>query len=176
MRGWGKWVGIVLVAVVVAAVAADLMRGRVTTGSPSGEHPDFVAKDLQGRDWKLAEHRGKGPLIVNFFATWCGPCAQEVPHLIRWQKEFRDRGLRVVIMTQEPAADIRRIRGLATAPVTLLTDAEHVFKAYGVESIPYTVYFAPDGTTQVIEGLDQQAMRGLEEQFRAMPARSASAR
>ncbi len=52
--------------------------------------PDFALADLQGRVWKLADLKGKVSLI-NLWATWCGPCIQELPHLQKLYEQMKDR-------------------------------------------------------------------------------------
>lgn len=52
--------------------------------------PAFQLKDLDGKDLKLEDFRGKA-ILLNFWATWCGPCRAEIPSLIELQKHYRDR-------------------------------------------------------------------------------------
>src|ERR1700688_3490571 len=52
--------------------------------------PEFKLKDLAGRDLSLEKSRGK-VILLNFWATWCGPCREEIPDLIELQRKYKDR-------------------------------------------------------------------------------------
>src|SRR5258706_7722116 len=58
---------------------------------------DFVLKDMNGVDVKLAAFRGK-PIVMNFWATWCGPCRAEIPSLVELQTKYSAEGTEVVIL------------------------------------------------------------------------------
>jgi cytochrome c biogenesis protein CcmG/thiol:disulfide interchange protein DsbE len=62
---------------------------------PSDHAPQFALKDLKGHTLHLKDLRGK-VVILNFFATWCAPCRQEIPDLQRLYKRFNDKGLEIV--------------------------------------------------------------------------------
>ncbi|MBO0857666.1 MAG: TlpA family protein disulfide reductase [Chloracidobacterium sp.] len=55
---------------------------------------------IDGKKTKLADYSGK-VLVVDLWATWCGPCQQEIPHLIEIAKEYKDRGVEVLGLTRE---------------------------------------------------------------------------
>src|SRR5437016_3088840 len=58
---------------------------------------NFTLKDMNGVDVKLAAFKGK-PIVMNFWATWCGPCRAEIPSLVELQKQYGDEGQDVVIL------------------------------------------------------------------------------
>jgi thiol-disulfide isomerase/thioredoxin len=64
--------------------------------------PAFIARDLDGREVSSASWRGK-VIIINFWATWCGPCRAEIPDLVTLQEKYRDR-LQVIGISEDEAS------------------------------------------------------------------------
>jgi peroxiredoxin len=57
--------------------------------------PDFSMPELRGGQFQLSAYRGK-IVLLDFWATWCDPCREEIPHLVELQSKYRDRGLEIV--------------------------------------------------------------------------------
>src|SRR5580658_9276819 len=62
--------------------------------------PDFALTDADGKVAKLSDYRGK-VVLLNFWATWCGPCEVEIPWFIQFQKEYRDRDFAVLGVSED---------------------------------------------------------------------------
>jgi cytochrome c biogenesis protein CcmG/thiol:disulfide interchange protein DsbE len=60
--------------------------------------PDFTLKDSEGRDVRLSDFRGK-VVLLNFWATWCGPCKIEMPWFVDFQRKYKDQGFTVVAIS-----------------------------------------------------------------------------
>ena len=86
----------------------------VTTAPPAPDLPPAVSvaplKDANGSPFKLADFFGK-VAVVNFWATWCGPCRREIPELVKLHKEFQSRGVEMVgLTTENPEASAEKVR------------------------------------------------------------------
>lgn len=67
--------------------------------------PTISMADLSGRTWNLRDHMGK-VVLVNFWATWCGPCRKETPDLVSLANELRSKGLEVVGISLDQTRDV----------------------------------------------------------------------
>jgi len=117
--------------------------GIARIGQPA---PDFVLADLDGRPLLLDDLRGR-PVIVNFWASWCGPCVEEFPLLAEAQRTHRGERLVVVgIVFRDRSEAAREFIGRmgATWPAAM-DPAEAVAQRYGVMGPPATFFIDPDG-------------------------------
>jgi thiol-disulfide isomerase/thioredoxin len=122
------------------------------------EKANFTLRDLQGKKWTLSELRGK-IVMVNFWATWCGPCRLEMPSLDALYTHFQDQGLLVLSITDEQPFKVSQFFGGAHYhPPVLLDTNNAVFKAFHIEGIPRTFLFNRDGKL-VAEAIDQCSQR-----------------
>jgi|ERR1041384_6398724 peroxiredoxin len=63
--------------------------------------PALTLRDTRGRRLRISDYKGK-VVLLNFWATWCPPCRAEVPDLVKWQRQYRKRGLQVIGVTYPP--------------------------------------------------------------------------
>lgn len=137
---------IVLLATLVlapfAASAAD------ATGKPA---PDFTLKSTSGKNVRLAEQRGD-VVMINFWATWCGPCRQEMPLLEKLNQKYKDLGF-VLLGINVESDTTQMAKYLKDVPVTfpILSDgANSVAKLYGVDGMPSTVIIDRNGVVRFV--------------------------
>jgi len=69
------------------------------TTSPAKPH-DVLLTDLDGKHFQMSDYQGK-VILVNFWAAWCAPCAEEIPRFVAMQNKFRDQGLQVIGVSVE---------------------------------------------------------------------------
>ncbi|WP_020564642.1 TlpA family protein disulfide reductase [Methylosarcina fibrata] len=97
--------GVALAALVLGVVSRQLLTPLFS--APSSSLPEFGFPDLSDRQRSVSEWRGK-VLVLNFWATWCPPCREEMPELIALQKQYSEKGLQVVgiaIEDKEPVSE-----------------------------------------------------------------------
>ncbi len=107
--------------------------------------PDIVLADAQGVPVPLSTHAGK-PLVVNLWASWCGPCRREMPALVRAQAEHPRIGF-VFANQGEEAGDVAAyLRAEALVPENILLDPEsELMRRTGARALPTTLFFDADG-------------------------------
>lgn len=138
-----------VVAGLVAALALLSCAAPRAGGSASGRAADFTLRDTTGRPVRLSDHRGK-VVLVNFWATWCMPCAAELPHLQRLYETYRDQGFVVLAISMDGPESVAgvvphaRRHGL-TFPV-LVDEETRVVAMYNPKrTAPFTVLIGRDG-------------------------------
>jgi thiol-disulfide isomerase/thioredoxin len=108
--------------------------------------PEFILKTLDGQDLNLGALKGK-IVLVNFWATWCGPCKEEMPALERLRQKFPEREFEVLAVTtdnqRKAIAGFSKTLGL-TFPV-LLDETKEVSDMFGVRGLPTSVLIDSDG-------------------------------
>ena len=109
---------------------------------------DFTLKNMHGREVRLSDFKGK-VILLNFWATWCGPCRFEIPDFVELQDKYRARGLAVIGISVDdpvealpPFADEFRMN----YPVLVGLGREDVQDAYGpMAGVPTTFLIGRDG-------------------------------
>ena len=127
------------------------MARTATTGPAEGEAttaPDFTLEALDGREVRLSDSSGKVRLI-DFWATWCAPCREEIPMLNELQASYGERGFQILAISDEEEQLIREFVEEHGVEYTNLIGTEEVAEAYGVLGLPAA--YLLDGEGRVVE-------------------------
>jgi thiol-disulfide isomerase/thioredoxin len=132
------------------AAEANAARGAASGGLESSlvgkAAPDFELDMLNGDHFRLSDHKGK-TIVLDFWATWCGPCLQTIPHVAQLHRDSAATGVKVVAINLEETPE--QIQGLLKRlkleiPVALDRDGA-IAARYGVSAIPQTLIIDRDG-------------------------------
>jgi thiol-disulfide isomerase/thioredoxin len=115
-----------------------------------GKAARFQGKDLSGKQVTLESLLAKGPVLVDFWATWCKPCLKELPYLQRIHEKYSKQGLQVLAVTIDAPKTESRVKpfvmGKKYTFTVLLDSSQEVFRALqGKGTIPYVVAIDKDG-------------------------------
>lgn len=135
--------------VVVTVLSFGCTGGERTGISPSDKAPQITGLDPAGNPLSLYDVKGK-VVLVNFWATWCAPCMQELPHLQALYSNLKDRGFRIVGVaiddTAENVQEAQRSYGL-TFPILIETSGASK-RRYELKGFPES--FVLDGEHRVL--------------------------
>jgi peroxiredoxin len=146
-------------------------------GEEEGPHPllgeaapAFKTVSLDDKPIDLATHVGKDVILLDFWATWCGPCVQAMPEVDGVAEKFADRGLVFyAVNVSEDVETIKEFLKTSELDVPVAMDADgKITESYGVSGIPQTVLIGKDGRVQVVhvgfsDGLANQLSQQVED-------------
>jgi peroxiredoxin len=159
-------VGVVALVAILLTLFNSMRSGDLTATTESSEQsdtsglevaplmgavaPDFSLLDTEGEQISLSDFRGQ-PILINFWATWCGPCRLEMPAIQERFEKFKDDGFVVLAVDfDEPLSDVRAYGDELGLTFTLLLDpGAEVQKLYRNRSYPSSFFVDADGVIQV---------------------------
>jgi thiol-disulfide isomerase/thioredoxin len=141
--------------VLVAAMLYVASHGIRSAGNTNNESldvagkpaPDFTLQSLEGKNIQLSGYKGQA-VLLNFWATWCGPCKIEMPWFVDLQKEYGPQGLQIVGVAMDDASkeDIAKFVKEMGVNYPILIGKEDVGNQYGgVNVLPTTFFIDRDG-------------------------------
>ncbi|MGH8185738.1 MAG: TlpA family protein disulfide reductase [Steroidobacteraceae bacterium] len=140
----------ILLAIVIALAPPVCAASDATCNVPGKKaNLNFTLRDVNGKPVRLSQYRGR-VVLLNFWATWCGPCRVEIPWLIDLYREHRARGL--VVLGVSVDAAVPRVKPFAQElkinyPVLIGAGRDDVSAAFGpFRGFPTSVLVARDGT------------------------------
>jgi thiol-disulfide isomerase/thioredoxin len=108
------------------------------------EAPDWTLNDPSGKPHKLSDFRGS-VVVLDFWATWCGPCAQLMPKMQKLQDKYAERGVRVFGVNAWERADPVSFVTQKRLTYTNLLNGEQIAASYGVINLPVVYIVGVDG-------------------------------
>ena len=125
--------------------------------------PDFALGGLSGPNMRLSEHRGE-VVMLNFWATWCGPCRQEMPLLEGIYERYREAGFTVIGVNLDGESDRARrmAEDLGVSFPLLFDEDKSVSKLYGIRAMPVTFLIDRDG---MVRHVHQGYRPGFEDRY-----------
>jgi cytochrome c biogenesis protein CcmG/thiol:disulfide interchange protein DsbE len=111
--------------------------------------PEFTLKDLDNNEVSLGDFAGQ-VLIVDFWATWCGPCIEEMPTFAALHRQYKDKGFNIIAISTDDSADkVRRYADKEELNFPLLMADDKVKEDYGgISAIPTTFVVGRDGSVR----------------------------
>ena len=149
-----------LVGLAFSVFAATSLASSGLTGQTA---PDFALKSSAGDNLRLSEHRGD-VVMVNFWATWCGPCRQEMPLLDELYSRYQRVGFSLlgVNIDDNSSKAMNMISELGVSFPVLFDNRKEVSKLYEVDAMPVTVIIDREGTIRYVH---QGYKPGYEEMY-----------
>ena len=175
-----RWIAAVAAASAVALLVVPLMLHSTRVESSTSDAPatphkaegvanlDLTFKDMNGAEVRLADYKGK-VILVNVWATWCGPCELEIPELVEAYAKYKDDGVVILGVSLDDSAETLRAyapKKQMTYPLLLWEDAFE--DAYGpIVGVPITFFIGRDGTISS-RHFGPVTKEGLDKEIRAL--------
>lgn len=185
-----KWIGLLIVALIIGAMVIMMVKNNINKANPienvasvqeDGEvglgkgdiPPNFTLTTLDGQSVELADLKGKR-VILNFWASWCGPCKAEMPHMENYYKAEKDKENVEIVAVNLTTAERNGVEGVQqfveayglTFPI-LLDNKGSVQDTYEVITIPTTYMIGTDHKIahKIVGPMDEKLMKELVNQL-----------
>lgn len=149
------WLSAIIVSVCLALLAGcsterkPISVANIKPAADRQQAPDFELKDANGATVSLSDYRGK-VVILNFWATWCGPCKMEIPWFVEFEQKHKDRGFAVLGISMDEGGweTVKPFLERVRVNYRILLGTDSVAMLYGgIESIPTS--FVIDGSGKI---------------------------
>ena len=150
----------ILAGLAMALFAATSLASSGLTGRPA---PDFALKSSTGENLRLSEYRGD-VVMINFWATWCGPCRQEMPLLDELYGRYQRVGFNLlgVNIDDDSSRAMDMVRELGVSFPVLFDNRKEVSRMYDVDAMPVTILVDREGNVRFVH---QGYKPGYEEKY-----------
>jgi peroxiredoxin len=135
-----------LLGILFSILAASSMAASDLAGQTA---PDFALKSASGKNLRLSEYRGD-VVMINFWATWCGPCRQEMPLLDELYSRYQRVGFSLlgVNIDDDSRRAMQMVEDLGVQFPVLFDERKEVSRLYQVEAMPVTILLDREGTVR----------------------------
>ncbi len=149
MKKIGLFTAAAILAMIAGIVVQQTLQAPSETTAVNPPQLAFAYPDIDGKMQDVEQWRGK-IMVINFWASWCGPCLKEIPEFIALQNEYADKNVQfigIAIEDREPVAEyLQRVK--VNYPVLVAGDAGSVLaRQWGniINAVPFTVIVNPQG-------------------------------
>ena len=156
-----------LMLLILTLVAVGTATAAGLTGAPA---PDFTLKSANGDNLKLSEFRGQ-VVMINFWASWCAPCRQEMPLLDEMYRRYQGLGFALLGVNVEEDSDAAKalLREIPVSFPILFDTKNTVSRTYNLVAMPSSVFVDRNGTVRYVHhGYKSGDEREYEQQLRAL--------
>ncbi len=134
------------------STVADLSASKLITAETAKRAPDFTLSDAAtGQPFRLSDAAKAKPLVLDFWATWCGPCREELPHLEALSQKYAGRVAFYGVNSSDARASISQFSKQNGLTFPMLSDSHHnVAFSYGADAIPLLVVLDTRGRVRYV--------------------------
>lgn len=159
----------VLVFAIVYTIYNNATKEKVEVLGIGDEAPDFTLVDLNGEEHRLSDYKGQG-VFLNFWGTWCKPCAKEMPAMDRQYETYKEQGVQILAVNiAQSDFEVQRFASQYGLDFPIVIDkTKSVMEAYNIDPLPTTLLINPEGEIeQIVRGeMTEQDIAGFMEQIR----------
>jgi peroxiredoxin len=153
-----KYISLLFMVFLLGAAGCSRHEEKPSQAIEGSTAPDFTLKDLKGKDVKLSDLRGK-IVVLNFWATWCPPCREEIPSMMRLNSAMAGKQFQMLAVSQDEGGReaIETYFSKSSNNLPALIDADqNIGKRYGLTGVPETFIIDKNGVIlkKVIGALD----------------------
>ena len=141
----------VLAVAIIYTIYNNATKDKVEVLGVGDEAPDFTLVDLNGEEHRLSDYKGQG-VFLNFWGTWCKPCAKEMPAMDRQYEVFKDQGVQILAVNiAQSNFEVERFADQYGLDFPIVIDkTKSVMEAYNIDPLPTTLLINPDGEIEKI--------------------------
>lgn len=159
----------VLVLAIVYTIYTNATKEKVEVLGIGDQAPDFTLVDLNGEEHRLSDYKGQG-VFLNFWGTWCKPCAKEMPAMDRQYEIYKEQGVQILAVNiAQSDFEVERFASQYGLDFPIVIDkTKSVMEAYNIDPLPTTLLINPDGKIeQIVRGeMTEKDIAGFMEQIR----------